>query len=169
MLGIDPGIRVTGYGVIAVTDGQVQYMDSGCIRTQGGADDASRLKEIYEGVNQIINDYQPTEGIIEKIFTCRNASSALKLGQARGVAMACMAVKEMPVTEYSSKQIKQAVTGHGGAEKTQVRTMVTTLLQLQNRIAKDAADALATALCHYQSKQIFARLGASKTVRGRLQ
>lgn len=168
ILGIDPGARVTGYGLIKVVGKQLHYIDSGCIRTVPG-DEALRLKQIHDGLVEIIQRYQPTEGAIEQIFACYNVGGALKLGQARGVAMVCMANAGLPVAEYSAKQIKQAVVGYGGADKHQMQQMITTLLNLPKTPAADAADALSVAVCHYHSNQLLSRLGATKIVRGRLQ
>lgn len=168
ILGIDPGARVTGYGVLKVDGKQLHYLDSGCIRTVPG-DEPRRLQQIYQGLTEVIAQHQPDEAAIEKIFSFYNAGSALILGQARGVAMVALANHTLSVGEYSAKQIKQAVTGYGGADKQQVQQMVTSLLKLPKAPASDAADALAVAVCHYHSNNVLARLGVSKTVRGRLQ
>ena len=168
ILGIDPGVRVTGYGVLKIDGRQIHYIDSGCIRTIPG-DEALRLKQIHDGVVQVIEEHQPDQGAIEQIFSFYNVGGALKLGQARGVAMVCMANYGLPVAEYSAKQVKQAVVGYGGADKHQMKQMVTTLLSLPKVPAADAADALAIALCHHHSNSILSQVGATKLVRGRLQ
>lgn len=147
ILGIDPGSRTTGFGVIEMRGHNPVYMASGCIRC-GEGDVAPRLKIIHDGVQQLITQYQPDEFAIERAFMGKNADSALKLGQARGVAMVVAALHELAVHEYAPRAIKQAVTGAGGAEKEQVQHMVATLLKLPGCPQADAADALAVALCH---------------------
>lgn len=170
ILGIDPGSRITGYGVIKQTGSKTTYLGSGCIRVQGD-ELASRLKQIYSGVSEIINQFQPDTFAIEQVFMAKNPDSALKLGQARGAAIVAATNHELPVSEYSARQIKQAVVGKGGAEKTQVQHMVTYLLKLPSTPQADAADALAVALCHSHTEQSLLKMAgqASKTVRGRLR
>jgi crossover junction endodeoxyribonuclease RuvC len=147
ILGIDPGSRVTGYGVVEVRHGKSVYIASGCIRTTS-VDVPSRLGEIYEGVASLIRDLAPDAIAIEQVFMARNASSALKLGQARGAALAAVVTVGLPVAEYAARRVKQAVTGTGGATKYQVQHMVCRLLNLNASPAADAADALAIAICH---------------------
>jgi crossover junction endodeoxyribonuclease RuvC len=149
IVGIDPGSRITGYGVIECTRNQYHYLGSGCIRTV--ADDwVMRLQQIYQGVREIITQYEPNEFAIEQVFMHKNASSALKLGQARGAAIVAV---NLPVHEYAARQIKQAIVGYGAAEKTQVQHMVKQALGLQGKLATDAADALAIALCHANHRE----------------
>jgi crossover junction endodeoxyribonuclease RuvC len=148
VLGIDPGSRVTGFGVVQVLrNGRLHYVASGCIRLPAGSL-ADRLKAVYDGVSEIINTYQPTVFAAEKVFMARNADSALKLGQARGVAVLAGANRGLVVSEYSAREIKRAVVGTGGAEKPQVQHMVRALLGLDRAPPADAADALACAICH---------------------
>lgn len=147
ILGIDPGSRVTGYGVVEVRHGKSVYIASGCIRTTS-VDVPSRLGEIYEGLASLIRDLAPDAIAIEQVFMARNASSALKLGQARGAALAAVVTVGLPVAEYSARRVKQAVTGTGSATKYQVQHMVCRLLNLSASPAADAADALAIAICH---------------------
>lgn len=148
VLGIDPGSRITGFGVVQVLrNGKLQYIASGCVRTPAG-ELAGRLKSIYDGVIEIIETYQPTVLAAEKVFLARNADSALKLGQARGVAICAGVNGGLDVSEYSARQIKSAVVGRGGAAKEQVQHMVKTLLDLNRAPPADAADALACAICH---------------------
>jgi crossover junction endodeoxyribonuclease RuvC len=129
ILGIDPGSRVTGYGVIRQVGRQLSYLGSGCIRTK--VDDLpSRLKLIYAGVTEIITQFQPDYFAIEQVFMAKNADSALKLGQARGVAIVAATNQDLPVFEYAARQVKQTVVGIGSAEKSQVQHMVRTLLKL---------------------------------------
>ena len=147
ILGIDPGSRLTGFGIIDVHQKKSVYVTSGCIRMQAKLMPL-RLHEIYTGINQIIEQYQPTISAIEQIFMYRNAATALKLGQARGVAMVACVQHGLPVHEYAPTQIKQAVVGTGRADKIQVQHMVKVLLSLSNTPQTDAADALAVAICH---------------------
>ena len=147
MLGIDPGSRATGYGVVHIRSRGVAYVGSGCIRT-GSGDMPSRLGEIYRGVCELIETYEPDELAIESVFVARNPQSALKLGQARGVAIAAAVAAQLPVFEYAARQVKLAVVGTGRANKEQVQHMVQALLELSGKPQADAADALAIALCH---------------------
>lgn len=170
VLGIDPGSRVTGYGVVAYQKGRFNYIASGCIRLGSDAI-PERLKKIFDGVSQLIEQYNPSEFAIEQVFLAQNPDSALKLGHARGAAMVAATHKSLPVSEYSARQIKQAVVGKGNAQKTQVQHMVSYLLELSGTPQADAADALAVALCHCHTNQSLIKLAgrASKTVRGRLR
>ena len=152
ILGIDPGSRVTGYGVID-QDGQHHlYIASGCVRTQGETL-AERLGIIFDGISHIIREYRPQEMAIEQVFMNRNADSALKLGQARGAAICASVQAGVPVEEYAARQIKQAVVGRGGATKEQVQHMMCVLLALQKTPPSDAADALGVAVCHGHYRQ----------------
>jgi crossover junction endodeoxyribonuclease RuvC len=170
ILGIDPGSRITGYGVIRFVGGKPYYVASGCIRTNTQSDLGDRLFEIFEGLREIIQTHQPMEAAIEQIFMHENPGSALKLGQARGVAIVAAAQYAIPVSEYSARQIKQAVVGYGNAEKKQVQMMVKELLGLSSCPQADAADGLAVAVCHaYFKKGIAALSGATKQRRGRLR
>lgn len=152
ILGIDPGSRLTGFGVIDVAGGRAQYIASGCVRVPEG-ELAARLKVIYDGVAAVIAEYAPTHLAIEKVFLARNPDSALKLGQARGAAICAAVNGALGVSEYSALQIKQAVVGVGHAQKEQVQHMVKALLQLSGMPQADAADALACALCHGHHSQ----------------
>ena len=147
ILGIDPGSRVTGYGIIDQQGQQLTYVASGCIRTQGEAL-AERLGIIFSGVIEVIGEYSPEEMGIERVFMNKNADSALKLGQARGAAICGSVHSRLPVDEYAAREIKQAVVGKGGATKEQVQHMVCVLLSLHKKPPSDAADALAVAICH---------------------
>jgi len=147
ILGIDPGSRMTGYGVLDVSAAQPRYVDSGCIRMSQVSLD-QRLAQIYAGISEVIALHRPAEFAIEQVFMSKNADSALKLGQARGAAIVCAANHGLPVFEYGPRQIKQAVTGTGAAEKSQVQHMVTHTLKLSATPQADAADALAIALTH---------------------
>ena len=169
ILGIDPGSCVTGFGVISIENKRCQYVASGCIRMKMETV-PDRLLEIYQGVSEIIDIYQPVTASIEQIVMNNNAASAIKLGQARGVAMVAMAKAGLPIGEYSARQVKQAVVGYGAADKTQVQHMIKTLLNLPKVPAKDAADALAIAMCHFHTQQSLLHMGdATKTVHRRLR
>jgi crossover junction endodeoxyribonuclease RuvC len=152
ILGIDPGSRITGYGVISFQSGKAEYIDSGCIRVEK-ADLPTKLKTIHQGITDIINTYQPTESGIEQVFFHENPNTAIKLGQARGAAIAAMALKDLIVAEYSARQVKKAVVGYGAATKEQIQHMIKTLLKLSIEPQADAADALAVALCHAYTRQ----------------
>jgi crossover junction endodeoxyribonuclease RuvC len=163
ILGIDPGSRITGYGVIELRGRRSVYVSSGCVRV----DDISfpdRLRAIFDGVVAVVTEYQPTEIAIEKVFVQRNVDSALKLGQARGAAICAVMNRVLPIAEYSPAQIKQALVGRGAADKRQVQHMVKTLLQLIESPKEDAADALACALCHSHTRQTLSAMPAA--VRG---
>lgn len=147
ILGIDPGSRLTGYGVIRQAGRQLTYIGSGCIRT--GVDDLpTRLKHIYTGVCEIILQFQPNMFAIEQVFMARNADSALKLGQARGAAIVAAVNYNLPVFEYAARLVKQSVVGTGAADKKQIQHMVKLLLKLPASPQADAADALAIAITH---------------------
>ncbi len=147
VLGIDPGSRITGYGLIQEIDRKFRYIDSGCIRTANG-DFSARLLDIFNGVCQLMDEYSPTEVAIEQVFTHKNPSSALKLGHARGVAMVACASYRVALHEYSAREVKQSLVGYGAADKTQVKQMVVNLLSLAKDPQNDAADALGIAICH---------------------
>lgn len=170
ILGIDPGSRITGYGVVHYASGKFDYVASGCIRTVGD-EIAGRLQQVFNGVQEIITQYQPKEFAIESVFMAKNPDSALKLGQARGAAIVAATQRDLPVSEYAARQIKQSVVGKGNAEKTQVQHMVRYLLQLPQAPQADAADALAVALCHGQTRQSLINMSgqATRMARGRLR
>ncbi|WP_395946279.1 crossover junction endodeoxyribonuclease RuvC [Caedibacter taeniospiralis] len=169
ILGIDPGSRITGFGVIKAEARECLYVTSGCIRITKETT-AERLKQIQDGVEEIVRAYQPTEAAIEQIFMFQNPGAALKLGQARGVAICALANQNLSVHEYSAKQVKQSVVGNGNATKFQVQHMVQSLLQLSSKPQADAADALAIAICHFHSRNSLQFIpGAKKIVRGRLR
>jgi len=148
VLGIDPGSRVTGFGVVQMLrNGRIQYVASGCVRVPI-VELADRLKTIYQGIDEVIATYQPTVLAAERIFMARNADSALKLGQARGAALCAGINAGLSVNEYSATEIKSTVVGRGRADKRQVQHMVRALLNLDRAPPADAADALACAICH---------------------
>ena len=150
ILGIDPGSRITGYGIIQEKNKIITYIDSGCIRASSTSL-SERLTVIYQNICQIIDQYKPNAMAIESVFMHQNPNAALKLGHARGVAILAGALQQIPITDYSPRTIKQAVVGYGAAEKAQVNKMVMHLLSLNKSPQQDAADALAIAMCHYHS------------------
>ncbi len=147
ILGIDPGSRSTGFGIIDRDGQRTAYLVSGCIRSLDGGL-AERLAEIHRGLGEILDEYRPDVVAIENVFVRHNVASALKLGQARGVAICVVGLRAIPCREYSPNEIKQAVVGRGHAGKEQVQHMVRALLDLPATPQADAADALACALCH---------------------
>lgn len=170
ILGIDPGSRITGYGVIRDTGRGCEYVASGCIRT-GAGDLPERLQIVFRGVSEVIRSYGPVTMGIEQVFMARNASSALKLGQARGAAIVAAMEAGLEISEYTATQVKQAVVGSGGADKQQVQLMVMHLLKLLEKPQIDASDALGIALCHAHHRQslIPHGLGSAKRRGGRLR
>lgn len=152
ILGVDPGSRVTGYGVIELDPaGRTRYVASGCIRCgQGALPD--RLAIIHADLSDLIDAHAPTESALEAVFVARSAGSALKLGQARGAAIVALARHGLGIAEYAPRAVKLAVCGHGGATKQQVQHMVRVLLSLPGTPPADAADALAIALCHAHAR-----------------
>lgn len=169
VLGIDPGSRITGFGVVNHYAGKTEYVASGCIRIPE-VELADRLKLIFDSVGEVIVRYCPQEFAIEQVFMAKNAASALKLGQARGAAIVAAVNNDLPVSEYSARQIKQAVVGTGSANKEQVQHMVKTLLRLPGVPQADAADALAAALCHVNTQASLIKMAGAKSVRrGRIR
>ncbi len=169
ILGIDPGSRITGYGVINCVGRRCDYVASGCIRIKGEAV-PERLQQIFEGVKELVALYCPQEMAIEQVFMGKNADSALKLGQARGAAIVAGVSEGLPVAEYSPRTIKQAVVGKGSADKAQVQHMVRSLLSLPGAPQADAADALAIALCHAHTQAgLIAMAGVAGVRNGRLR
>lgn len=151
ILGIDPGSVVMGYAVIEQTADRLRHVASGCVRLPV-APMPQRLRCIFEEVGQVIRQHQPDQAAVEEVFVSHNAASAIKLGQARGAAICAIAAAGLEVHEYPPASIKQAVVGHGRADKTQIQHMVKVLLTLQGRLQADAADALAVAICHAHSQ-----------------
>lgn len=162
ILGIDPGSRVTGYGLINVLGNKLEYVGCGCIRTETRSL-PERLKKIHAGVCEVIETYSPQQAAVEEVFMGRNAQSALKLGQARGSAMVACLSHDLPLEEYSARKVKQAVVGSGAADKAQVQHMVKALLKISDNIAEDAADALAVAICHANTSASLIRMAGAKS------
>lgn len=152
ILGVDPGSVKTGFGLIRWEGNTPSYLSSGVIRLPAGPLPA-RLKIIFDCISTLISEHQPDEVAVEEVFMAKSAGSALKLGQARGAAVAACVSRDLPVAEYTARQIKQSVVGTGAASKEQVQHMVKVLLSLPAAPQEDAADALATALCHAHSRQ----------------
>ena len=157
ILGIDPGSRYTGYGVIESDGHNSRHIASGRI-CLGDKPFSERLGEIFDGVAGIINDYAPVEAAVEQIFMARNANAALKLGQARGAAITAIVHVGLPVSEYTPRLVKQAIVGSGGADKSQVGHMVRVLLGIDQPLSEDQGDALAVALCHAHMDETASRL-----------
>lgn len=157
ILGIDPGSRFTGFGVLDFEGDKPSYVASGTIKSPDGTF-PERLRKIYESVGEIVDQYRPAIVSIESVFMARNAGSALKLGHARSAALCATFAYEVDVFEYSPREIKQAVVGTGAATKEQVQHMVVSLLQLDGTPASDAADALAAAICHANRRRVQAHL-----------
>jgi crossover junction endodeoxyribonuclease RuvC len=152
ILGVDPGSRRTGFGVIECRGADYVHVAHGCLNV-GTAEMAQRLRLIFDGLQGLFAEHEPAEVAVERVFVNRNAESALKLGQARGAAL-CAVPKGIPVFEYAPRAVKMALVGSGAAEKSQVAHMITTLLRLPARIGPDAADALAIAVCHAHSRHL---------------
>ena len=148
ILGIDPGLRVTGFGVIEKEGNQLRYVASGCIKSNDKETLPQRIATLFKGISEVVATYQPDEAAVEIIFVNVNPQSTLLLGQARGAALSALVHGGLPVAEYTALQVKQAVVGHGKAAKEQVQHMVVRLLNLGGTPAADAADALACAICH---------------------
>jgi len=153
ILGIDPGLRSTGFGVIEQAGSKLQYVSSGCVRS-GEGELAERLKAILDGLSEVIGAHRPQHVAIEKVFVNVNPQSTLLLGQARGAAICAAVIAGLPVAEYTALQIKQAVVGKGHARKEQVQHMVKRLLALPGDPGPDAADALACAICHAHGRRL---------------
>ena len=165
ILGIDPGSRITGYGVIDSTGKRNVYIAGGCVR-MSSPDLAQRLSTIYGGIEEIIRQFKPDEVSIEKVFMSKNADSALKLGQARGAAICAVANCGLSITEYSPNNIKKCVVGKGHAEKHQVQHMIRILLSLTATPSSDAADALAVAVCHANSRTLAHKVSMIESITG---
>ena len=165
IMGIDPGSRVTGFGLVRVDGSRIGYISSVVIRLKSD-DFADRLRLIFDQMSVLLSEHRPREVAIERVFMHRNADSALKLGQARGAAICAAVTRALPVAEYSPREIKQAVVGKGSADKTQIQHMVRVLLNLPGTPQADAADALAVALCHSHMQQTLNRVPDARASRG---
>lgn len=166
ILGIDPGLQTTGFGVVEAQGASLRYVASGTITTTHlpRGDLPARLKVLFDGITQVRERYQPDSAALEIVFVNMNPQSTLLLGQARGACLTALVSCELAVGEYTAVQMKQAVAGHGKAAKAQVQEMVRRLLQLPGLPGPDAADALGLAITHAHAGQSMARLGASTAV-----
>lgn len=165
ILGIDPGTRITGYGIIEKQGNRLLHVDNGAICTHTGDSLPLRLKTIHDGLSRVISEYAPQAVAVEDIFVANNVRSALKLGHARGVALLAGVTHQLPVHEYTALQVKNAVVGYGRAGKGQVQQMVKVLLNLPETAQEDAADALGVAICHAHSHGLENRLQGLQTRR----
>ena len=165
ILGIDPGLRSTGFGVIEQEGGKLRYVTSGCVKS-GAGELAARLKIILEGLSEVIASSRPQEVAIERVFVNVNPQSTLLLGQARGTAICAAVIAGLPVAEYTALQVKQAVVGKGHAKKEQVQHMVRRLLALPGDPSPDAADALACAICHAHGRRMGKVMTANRRMKG---
>lgn len=158
ILGIDPGTNATGYGVIEKAGSGIVYVSCGVIRPSSRMPLPKRLVAIYDGICEVIEKHKPAQAAVEDVFVSKNPRSALKLGQARGVLLLAALQRGLPVQEYAPRAVKQAVTGYGQASKAQVQQMVRALLRLSANPSKDAADALAVAICYANHDMILRKL-----------
>jgi crossover junction endodeoxyribonuclease RuvC len=165
VLGIDPGSRITGYGIVEQQGNRLVHVDNGAIFTDKATDFAGRLKLIFEGLSAVIAEYRPEQVAVENIFFSTNVQSALKLGQARGAAIVAAVHAGLPVAEYTALQVKKAVVGQGRAEKGQVQKMLKALLGLPEIAQADASDALAVAVCHINSHELLSHAGPAVSKR----
>jgi crossover junction endodeoxyribonuclease RuvC len=161
ILGVDPGSIVTGWGLVELEGNQLRHVANGTIVTAAAYAQAERLRQIHCGIEEIIRHYRPGAVSLEKVFIAHNAQSALKLGQARGMAMLAAAQNQIEISEYSATEIKVAVVGYGHASKSQIQRMVSALLCLSGSLGADAADALAAAICHIHRRTYQARTANS--------
>ncbi|MDO9272632.1 MAG: crossover junction endodeoxyribonuclease RuvC [Rugosibacter sp.] len=167
ILGIDPGLRSTGFGVIEKKAHALTYIASGCIKTDANSSLPQRLKTLLDGIGEVVATYQPQQAAVEIIFVNVNPQSTLLLGQARGAAISALVLANLSVAEYTALQVKQAVVGHGKAAKEQVQQMVMRLLNLPGAPSADAADALACAIAHAHGGQGMGALATTgRRVRG---
>lgn len=165
ILGLDPGSRRTGFGVVECRDGQLTLLAQGCLDVST-AQPVTRLRLIFEGLAALVGEHTPGEVAVERVFVSRNVDSALKLGQARGAAL-CAVPGGVPVFEYAPRAIKLALVGSGGAEKFQVAHMVRVLLGVPGPLTADAADALAVAVCHAHARRLSALAAQQGATRAR--
>ncbi|MEG0538291.1 MAG: crossover junction endodeoxyribonuclease RuvC [Comamonas sp.] len=169
ILGIDPGLQTTGFGVIERDGQHLRYVASGTIRTTRTegvelGNLPARLKILFDGINEVVERYQPETAVIEIVFVNVNPQSTLLLGQARGAALTALVTNNLPVAEYTALQMKKAITGHGRAAKSQIQEMVKRLLQLPGLPGTDAADALGLAITHAHAGAMLHKLGQESTL-----
>ncbi|NVJ91530.1 MAG: crossover junction endodeoxyribonuclease RuvC [Methylocystaceae bacterium] len=162
LLGLDPGLRITGWGIIDIDGNRMTHVGDGCVKTDAKLSLAERLVQLHEGIEMVIKRFGPVEAAVEETFVNKNPTSTLKLGQARGVVMLTPAQAGLPVFEYTPNQVKKTVVGTGHAAKEQVQMMVKTLLPMAKIEIADAADALAVAICHAQHRNTPDKWGIAK-------
>ena len=165
ILGIDPGSRLTGFGIVDCEHDAARYVASGSVKSIDGSF-PERLQLIFRSVSEIVRDYRPDVVVVESVFMHRNASSALKLGQARSAAICATFGHELEIHEYAPREIKQAIVGTGAATKEQISHMVCRILELDGQPSSDAADALAAALCHANRRRMERATGAAVLAAG---
>jgi crossover junction endodeoxyribonuclease RuvC len=153
ILGIDPGLRRTGWGMVVIDGNRLSYVACGSLATDGKAALAVRLLSIHDGLRQVVSDHAPDEAAVEATFVSKDGSATLKLGQARGIAMLVPAIAGLPVAEYAPNLVKKTIVGAGHCEKAQIRMMIGVLLPKASPQSDDAADALAIAVCHAHHRQ----------------
>lgn len=164
ILGVDPGLRKTGWGVVLSEGSKLSFVACGCIESDGGLSLGERLRQLHEGLDKVIAAHRPHEAAVEETFVNRDPQSALKLGQARGIALVVPSLAGLSVAEYAANLVKKTVVGVGHADKKQVQAMIRVLLPKAETSSADAADALAVAICHAQHrgmKALVAQLKAS--------
>jgi len=151
LIGLDPGLRATGWGVIEVVGNRLSHVANGVVKADTEGEMASRLRQLFEGLMQVLEDWEPCAAAVESVFVNKDQGSSLKLGQARGVVLLAPALRRIPVAEYAPNQVKKALVGVGHADKTQMRAMVGRLMPGCAIAGADAADALGVAICHAHS------------------
>jgi crossover junction endodeoxyribonuclease RuvC len=161
ILGIDPGLRRTGWGVVTIDGNRLSFVSCGSLRTDDGADLAARLLAIHDGLRRVLEQHAPDEAAVEATFVNKDAGATLKLGHARGVAMLAPAIAGVPVAEYAPNLVKKSIVGAGHSEKAQIRMMIGVLLPRADPQTDDAADALAVAVCHAHHRRSAVRMLAT--------
>ena len=154
ILGIDPGLRKTGWGIVISEGSKLSFVACGCVESDGALPLGQRLRQLHEGLNKVLATHRPHEAAVEETFINRDPQSALKLGQARGIALVVPALAGLDVAEYAANLVKKTVVGVGHADKKQVQAMIRVLLPKAETSSADAADALAVAICHAQHRGI---------------
>ena len=162
ILGIDPGLRKTGWGIIVSEGSKLSFVACGCVESDGALPLGQRLRQLHEGLNKVLAAHRPHEAAVEETFINRDPQSALKLGQARGIALVVPALAGLDVAEYAANLVKKTVVGVGHADKKQVQAMIRVLLPKAETSSADAADALAVAICHAQHRGMKALVAQMK-------
>ena len=167
LLGIDPGLRITGFGVIEIHGKELVYVASGCIKSNDKLMLPERIKTLFAGISEVIATYQPTQAAVEKVFVNVNPQSTLLLGQARGAALTALVAHDLTVAEYTALQMKKAITGNGRAAKGQIQAMVQHMLRLPGLPGPDAADALGLAITHAHAAPMLDKLADQTSLQRR--